>query len=255
MSLLAEERKRLITEIIEKQGRVKVNDLAKEFNVSTETIRRYLEDLEQENKLKKVHGGAVRLSDETEEPGLFEREVTRIEEKNRIAKKAVSYIKEGDVIFIDEGSTTLQMIAPLCGCPNITVITNSFPAAALLISYSNKNLFDGEVIFIGGSVRSKHYRSSGVMAEQMAKEFYVDKAFIAIDGISADAGITCYDMEKAVLSKIFIQNASEVFVLADSSKVGLRANFKMVPIEKIDKLISDAGLPDGWELPCEWIIS
>ena len=65
----------------------------------------------------------------------------------------------------------------------------------------------------------------------------------------------CYDLEKAVLSKIFIQNATEVFVLADCSKVGLRANFKMVPIEKIDKLISDAGMPDGWELPCEWITS
>ncbi|MGM0923838.1 MAG: DeoR/GlpR family DNA-binding transcription regulator [Bacillota bacterium] len=253
MSLLAEERKRVIAELIEKQGKVKVNDLAKDFDVSTETIRRYLEELESEKKLKKVYGGAVKVSDEKEEPALFEREIIRIEEKQCIAQKAVSSINKNDVIFIDEGSTTLQMVRPLCDCPNVTVITNSFPVASLLISYANKNLFDGEVIFIGGSVRSKHYRSSGALAEQMAKEFYVNKAFISIDGISAEEGITCYDLEKAVLSKILIQNAKEVYVLADHSKIGSRANYKMVPIDKVDKIISNADKPADWDILCDWI--
>ncbi|MGW9018869.1 DeoR/GlpR family DNA-binding transcription regulator, partial [Priestia megaterium] len=117
MSLLAEQRKKRIIEFIEEQGQVKVNDLAKDFDVSTETIRRYLEELENDKKLKKVYGGAVKVESEIYEPPMLEREVLRVDEKKRIANKSVSFIEEGDVIFIDEGSTTLQMIPSLVEVP------------------------------------------------------------------------------------------------------------------------------------------
>lgn len=95
MSLLAEERKKRIVDLIEDHGQVKVNDLAKEFNVSMETVRRYLEELEYEKKLKKVYGGAVKVESSIIEPSMFEREIVRIEEKKRIGMKAASLIKEG----------------------------------------------------------------------------------------------------------------------------------------------------------------
>ncbi|MFC0274569.1 DeoR/GlpR family DNA-binding transcription regulator [Metabacillus herbersteinensis] len=257
MSLLAEERKRVIIELIDQNGKVRVNDLAKDFDVSTETIRRYLEELESERKLKKVYGGAVRLEDETEEPAMFEREIVRIDEKRRIANKACTFIKDQDVIFIDEGSTTLQMVQLLCNYNRLTVITNSFPVASKLLAYANKETFNGDVIFIGGNVGHRHYRTSGSLAERMAEEFFVDKAFISVDGILPEEGITCFDLEKSQLSKILIKNATEVFVLADHFKLGVKANFKMASLSNINKVLTDVNFPEEWDLTttsCEWVI-
>lgn len=254
MSLLAEERKKIIIELIEEHGQVKVNDLAKKFHVSMETIRRYLEELESEKKLKKVYGGAVKTEDETLEPPMFEREIVRIDEKKRIGRKAASFIKEGEVIFIDEGSTTLQMAVELKHMPDVTIITNSFPLATLLMDYDSKQLFKGEIIFLGGHVRSKHFRASGSLAEKMAKEFYVDKAFIAIDGIHPQLGMTSFDLEKCLLTKIFIENANESFVLVDHSKLGVRANYKIESIDRVDYILSDIAKPDDWGiLDVQWV--
>ncbi|MED4401845.1 DeoR/GlpR family DNA-binding transcription regulator [Metabacillus fastidiosus] len=251
MSLLAEERKKVITELIEEHGQVKVNDLAAQFTVSTETIRRYLEELEGEKKLKKVYGGAVKM--ETAEPSMFEREILRMEEKKRIGSKAASFVKEGEVIFIDEGSTTLQMCAALKDIFNITVITNSFPLATILMDYESKQLFHGEIIFLGGQIRSKHFRASGSLTEKMAKEFYADKAFIAIDGIHKQAGLTSFDIEKCLLSKIFIENANTSFILVDHSKIDVKANYKIVSLESADYILSDVQIPEEWGMEDKWI--
>jgi DeoR/GlpR family transcriptional regulator of sugar metabolism len=254
MSLLAEERKQRIIELIEQQGKVKVNDLADEFEVSTETIRRYLEELESEKKLKKVYGGAVRVETETAEPSMFEREILRIDEKIRIAEKAAAFIERGDVIFVDEGSTTLQMVPAFMGLSDVTIITNSFPFAARLMAKENKQLFKGELIFLGGHVRSKHFRASGSLAEKMAKEFYANKAFISVDGIHPESGMTSYDLEKCMLSKIFIKHAEKTFILADHSKVGVKANYKIDSLKKIDHIICDGTVPEGWsEVEEKWI--
>lgn len=254
MSLLAEERKRLIIELIKQQGKVKVNDLAKEFEVSTETIRRYLEELENENKLKKVYGGAVKVEQETAEPSMFEREVLRIDEKRQIAQKASSLIEDGDVIFVDEGSTTMQMVPFLMDVSNITIITNSFYFTAKLMGYENSGLFKGDIVFLGGRVRSRHYRASGSLTEKMAKEFYVDKAYISIDGIHPESGITSYDLEKCMLSKTFIKNADKSFVLVDHSKLGVKANYKIETLNQIDCILSDVSIPQEWgELEGRWV--
>lgn len=254
MSLLAEERKKRIIELIEQQGKVRVNDLANDFDVSTETVRRYLEELENEKKLKKVYGGAVKVEPETAEPSMFEREILRIDEKKQIAIKAASFIEEGDVIFVDEGSTTLQMVPTFMDISDVTIITNSFPFAARLMAQGNKQLFKGELIFLGGNVRSKHFRASGSLAEKMAKEFYANKAFISVDGIHLESGITSYDLEKCMLSKIFIKNADKTFVLVDHSKLGVKANYKIESLKRIDCILSDASMQEGWnELEEKWI--
>ncbi|USK72044.1 DeoR/GlpR family DNA-binding transcription regulator [Peribacillus asahii] len=254
MSLLAEERKKQIIEMIESQGQVKVNDLAKDFEVSTETIRRYLEDLENENKLKKVYGGAIKVDSE-EEPSMFEREILRIDEKKQIGQKAASLIQEGDVIFIDEGSTTLQMASSLTDLLDVTIITNSFPLVTMLMKYESKELFTGDIIFLGGHVNSKHFRASGSLAEKMAKDFYVNKAFIAIDGVHPETGITSFDLEKCLLSKIFIHNASETFVLADHTKLNVKATYKIESLKEIDHLITNVPMPTDWNIQdMNWII-
>ncbi|MBO1512583.1 DeoR/GlpR family DNA-binding transcription regulator [Metabacillus bambusae] len=247
MSLLAEERKKIIMDLLEENEQVKVADLAIQFHVSTETIRRDLEELESENKLKKVYGGAVKISRENEEPSLFEREILRVEEKKRIARKALEFIEDGDVIVIDEGTTTYQMVNGLCDKKGITVITNSFPVSSLLISHANKQMFDGELIFIGGKVQFDHYRSSSSLSEKIAKEFFPDKVFISADGLIPDKGVMSYDIEKTQLSKIYLENATKSFLLLDHSKIGIKASYRLASLKDIDYIMSDVPIPKDWK--------
>ncbi|MGM7720029.1 DeoR/GlpR family DNA-binding transcription regulator [Metabacillus sp. Hm71] len=246
MSLLAEERKKIILELLEENGQVKVADLAYQFDVSTETIRRYLEELESEKKLKKVYGGAVKIENENEEPTLYEREILRVEEKKQIARKALEFIEDGDVIVIDEGTTTYQMVNGLCGKNGVTVITNSFPVSSLLISYANRQLFNGELIFIGGKVQFDHYRSSSSLSEKMAKEFFPDKVFLSADGLLPNKGVMSYNMEKTMLSQIYLENATKSFLLIDHSKLNVKASYRLAGINEIDYILSDVPMPEAW---------
>lgn len=246
MSLLAEERKKIILKLLEENEQVKVADLANQFQVSTETIRRYLEELELENSLKKVYGGAIKVSKENEEPTLFEREILRVEEKKRIAHKALDFIEDGDVIVIDEGTTTYQMVKGLCEKKGITVITNSFLVSSLLISLANRQLFDGELIFIGGKVQFGHYRTSSSLSEKMAKEFFPNKVFLSADGLIPDKGVMSYDIEKTLLSKIYLENATKSFLLLDHSKIGVKASYRIASLNDVDYILSDVQMPNEW---------
>ncbi|MCM3321253.1 DeoR/GlpR family DNA-binding transcription regulator [Cytobacillus kochii] len=239
MSLLAEERKKKIMSLIQEFGQVKVNQLAKEFHVSTETIRRYLEELSNEYKIKKVHGGAVKVEPVNNELSMFEREILHIEEKKLIGKKAATLVEDGDVLFIDEGSTTMQMADGLLMKEGITVITNSFPIAIKLMEREELRSFTGELIFLGGHVRNDHFRTTGSLAEKMAKEFYVDKAFIAIDGVANQAGFTSYDLDKCLLSQVFISQSKKSYVLSDDSKVDKVANYKIASLEEVNYFITN----------------
>ncbi len=110
---------------VEFKGKVKVSELAREFAVSTETIRRYLEELDREKKLKKVYGGAVQLPGAGVEAPMLERNAT-YREKKRIGYKAATFVEDGDVIAIDDGSTPLQMVPYLVHRKNLTIVTSSF---------------------------------------------------------------------------------------------------------------------------------
>jgi DeoR family fructose operon transcriptional repressor len=257
MSLVGEERKRMILSDLEEFGQVRVAHLANKFDVSTETVRRYLEELESENKLKKVYGGAVKINEEAE-PALYEREVIRIQEKTMIAEKAVDFINDGDVVLIDEGSTTLQMVKRLCDKSKITVITHSFPVASALMAYSNSKQFDGEIIFVGGKVSPLHYRTGGSFTEKIAREFWADKAFISADGLFHPHGVMSYDLEKSQLAQVYIGNATQSFILTDHTKIGVKANYRICEFEQIDHMICDKPIPVEWKdekLAKKWILA
>ena len=260
MSLLGEERKDYILKIIDEKGKVKANELALELNVSTETIRRDLDQLETKNQLKKVYGGAVKVETDLIEPSQYARENIRIEEKRRIGRAAAQLINDNEIVIVDEGSTTLQMINYLTDKKNITLITNSVPALMLLIDYKIKGLFHGQFIFIGGEVDAEHLRVSGMIAKQFMNNFYADKAFISIHGVTKDYGVTSYNSNEAILSMKFMECAREKIVLFDHSKVGLRKHYKIAELSEFDTLICDEAVPSDWkeelaEKGIEWIVA
>ncbi len=247
MSLIGEERKDYILNKLNLEGKVKTNELVDNLNVSSETIRRYLEDLEEENKLKRVYGGAVKINLSREEPSHLKREVLYADEKRRIGRAAATLVEDNDVIFIDDGTTTIHMIDYLLNKKNIKVITISVPALYLLIDYKNKELFSGDIFFIGGKVSSFQSRVVGSLAEKMVENFYADKAFISIDGIMMENGITGFDEERGQLAKKMMAHSKHNIVVTDHSKFGSVQFYKMADLTEIDIIVSDVPAPKEWE--------
>ena len=247
MSLVGEERKKHIIELIEAHDKVTVDHLADTFDVSRETIRRYLNELEAQGKLKKVYGGAIKVSYGRIEPAYTERETKHIAEKTMIGKKAAELIQPNEFIFLDEGSTTLQIVPHLLSIKELTIITNSFSIINLLMEYEKQHEFTGKIIFLGGEVNSKHQRVCGTFSEKMLENFYVDKAFISIDGITIDHGITSLDSAKATLSSRIIAMAKDCCVVADHSKVGVRDYYRIADLKDIDYIICDKQPPASWQ--------
>jgi DeoR family fructose operon transcriptional repressor len=260
MSLVGEERKDIIINMLNYAGKVRTNELVEKLQVSSETIRRYLEELENEKMLKRVYGGAIKINYDREEPSHLTREVSRADEKKKIGRTAASLVQDNDVLVIDDGTTTMHMLPFLINRKNLKLITISVPALNLLMEYQNKDLFNGEIYFVGGKVQSKHFRSVGTLAEKMMQSFFVDKSFISIDGILAHQGISSYDAEKAMLAKRFIENSKENIVLTDHSKIGISTFYKVADLREVDIVVSDMAAPKDWtdELEAKgvnWIVA
>ncbi|MEK3935463.1 DeoR/GlpR family DNA-binding transcription regulator [Sporosarcina sp. FSL W7-1349] len=247
MSLASIERKRKILDILEKNGKVKVKDLAVHLKVSTETIRKYLDDLEYESKLKKVYGGAISLTFFNQEPPTVEREIINKEGKEKIGALAVSLIKDDDVIAIDEGTTPLYMAKSLKNKKNITIVTPSINSLNVLMEMLQQNVFTGKIILIGGQVDVFHQRLVGEHTLEMMNNIYVDKNFIAADGLSVKDGLTSYDLSKGMVTKKLIEHANETILLIDHTKLNKRTHYKMARLTDIDIVICDQTAPPEWE--------
>lgn len=248
MSLAGEEIKKEIIDLIHLNGKVEVNKLSETFDVTAETIRRYLNQLEEKGELKKVYGGAVKIQYSKKESPYFQRETLHTQEKKIIGKKAAELVQSNDLIFIDEGSTPLQMIPFIIQKEGLTIITNSFSSISKLMFYANKGLFTGDLIFLGGEVQSDHMRVEGTISENHMKNFYVDKAFISIDGLSINNGLTSISSQKATFVQQLISNSKESIVLADESKIGTRSYYKISELKEVNTIISNIPLPQNWKL-------
>lgn len=246
MSLVGEERKGIILDMLYAEGQVKTVDLVKRLNVSSETIRRYLEELEADNRLKRVYGGAVKINVAGEEPSYLKREVLYADEKRRIGQAAAQLVEDNDVIFLDDGTTPMQMVHHLLNRKHLTILTVSIPTLHLLIEYQNKGLYDGEIYFVGGKVSSMHARVSGSIAEKMAAMFHADKAFVSIDGMVLGRGITSFDAERGQMVHLMMQNARQTIVLTDSSKIGSIQMYKIADWRDIDIVVCDKDMPADW---------
>ena len=247
MSLNAIDRKKVILELLDMNGKVTSKELVSKLDVSSETVRRYLDELESENKLEKVYGGAVKIEYKIIEPAHIERKSTNIEAKIKIAEIAASFVNDNDSIVIDEGTTTLHMLKHIINRKNLTIVTSSCTALSQFIEYKNKDMFDGEIIFIGGKINSKHQRAADSMSVEMMKNIFVNKAFIAAEGVATNFGVSSLDKDKALLSREYIINSKESILLCDHSKIDVTTTYKISDLKDIDTIISDIEAPIEWE--------
>lgn len=242
MSLSFEERKSRILEGLNKDEKVNVQELAKQLQVSGETIRRDLERLEKGGFLKKVYGGAVRTNQQEWELPFDQKTTIHKQEKRAICKVAANLVQDGDIIMIGNGTTPLEIVPFLADKINVTLITHSVP-----LMLSAIEIFKGQLIFIGGVFERSQKYTSGPLSERMLDMVKANKAFIAAGGISEANGITDYDISGASISRKLMERADEVIVLGDHSKFGQTTFAHMCSLSEVSRIISDKDCPEEWK--------
>lgn len=234
--MLPSERQRKFLELLSTKDIVTIPEFVETFNISIETVRRDLAILEKQGKIEKVYGGAKLKALNQGEPSMHDRMISKLLQKDSIGKKCSEFIEDGDCIFIDSGSTTYHIAKHIVNKKNLTIVTNSIPVVNDLMNG------DFQIIVIGGRIR--HSERSIVTYDYLFNfsEINIQKSFICASGITAENGITDYNMQEAVTRKTIIERSSEVFVAADSSKFDRDVTINIAPLDKIDYIITDSYL-------------
>jgi DeoR family transcriptional regulator, fructose operon transcriptional repressor len=231
------QRQQAIVQTLRTSGRVAAADIARELNVTNETVRKDIIALERQGLLRRVHGGAVPVGELH-----YEAQVTaRVEfaaEKERIAKAALAHLPASGSIIIDAGSTTARLAALFPDDRELTVFTNALPIALTLLARPRLTVFA-----IGGRLRSQTLATVGGWAARMLGDINVDVAFLGTNGISVQRGLTTPDPAEAEVKRLILASAQRTVLLADHSKIGRLSVCQHAGIADIDLLITDTGLP------------
>lgn len=233
--MYAQERQGAIAQRVAAVGRLSVTGLADEFDVTTETVRRDLTMLERQGLIRRVHGGAVPANAlHVVEAGVADRSRTRTGDKERIAKRALRYLPPaGSTILLDAGTTTAQLAAALPAGHRISVVTHAVPIAARLAG-----LPQVELHLLPGRVRPTTLAAVGPETVLALSRLRVDVAFVGVNGISTEHGLSTPDAEEASVKRSLVLAARSVVVLADGSKVGEEHTRRFAELGEIDTLVT-----------------
>jgi DeoR family transcriptional regulator of aga operon len=233
------ERHQHIISRLQKEGYVKVLDLCKDLNVSSVTIRKDLQLLEDKKLLYRTHGGVTLNNPYTADRPVNEKEKIRSNEKTLIGQAAARLIEESDCIIIGSGTSVLALAKEIHPRGTLTVIT-----AALNVSLELIHHPEIEVIQLGGMLRKSSSSTTGPYAEKVLDDFSCNKLFLGVDGIDVEFGLTTTNAMEAHLNRKMIAAAQRTIILADSTKFGKRGFGRICGLEEIDQIITDSGISD-----------
>ena len=243
MEMLAMDRRNLILARIQKDTSVRVGDLAKEYKVTEETIRRDLEKLEKDGLVTRTYGGAVL----TQTSGTYDfsfrvRETQNVEGKRKIALKVAEMIEDGDTLMVDSSTTAMFVVRELTGRSNITMITNSVRIPQEVAFQENMN-----IIVTGGTLRPGIMSLVGNVTEDALKHYYVNVAILGCKAMDLAEGTFEPHEQEAVIKRTMCENARQVIVVADHTKFGKRSFVRTLSLADIDVLVTDEQLPEQVE--------
>lgn len=224
-------RLREIENYLAEHGSATITELCDHFAVSVNTIRRDINQLVQSGKLKKVYGGVVLNTHDPTVP-ITDRSPVATREKQLIGQLAARMVSPGDTIYIDSGTTAVELIPYLKS--NITVVSNSLIVENRVLPTTNINL-----VMIGGQFSRKTLSCSGPIAVNSLRDIRIRKAFMSTTGISIEAGATNNSLYEAEIKRAVIEKAHEVIMLADHSKFNQSATICFCPLENLSALITD----------------
>ncbi|RPA10315.1 DeoR/GlpR family DNA-binding transcription regulator [Gordonia sp. OPL2] len=243
--LAAERRGRVLTAVVSR-GAVRVTDLAAELGVSEMTIRRDLDQLEAEGELNKVHGGAVRADGEVTgrglEPPSSLKATREPAAKRAIAAEALRLVEDGMTVAIGAGTTTLELARLLRG-RDISVVTNSVSIFELLTDPADDRL-DPSLVQLTGGQRTPSDALVGPIANAALERYRTDRAFVGTHGIDPEAGFTTPNLGEAETNRKLLGTARSAVVLADHTKYDEIGAHLFADFDRIDRLVTDSGLPD-----------
>src|SRR5215203_5884716 len=228
------ERRQKMVAFIEQNDGATVGELSRRYSVSEATVRRDLIQLSKDGLVERGHGGAAprrpRGSQGLPELPVLERAGLRVSEKRSIGRTAARYVEDGDVILINGGTTTAEMVPFLGAARDVTVITNGLNIASLLAPLTNI-----KTVITGGVLRNSELSMLGALTEDALHNLRADKLFMSSPAIHVDYGFS----------------AKEIIVLADHTKFGNIAMMRVAPIERVRRIITDSGTSEEVVAACE----
>jgi DeoR family transcriptional regulator of aga operon len=236
--MLNEERQRAILEILTREGRVLVTELATRFRTSQVTIRKDLETLHANGRIHRTHGGALPARDGAlEDPSLREKEKLHRREKLQIAAAAARMVSEGQVVILDSGTTTTAIARALRHLHRLSVITNAVNIAAELAGSSL------EVILTGGTLRMNSFSLVGPIAEETLRRLNADLLFLGVDGFDVHSGLSTPNLLEAKVNRAMMDVARVTVAVCDGSKFGRRSLSLIAPPSDVHHVITDRSAP------------
>ncbi len=237
--MLPEQRRLKILELLQEDGSARVSYLSKTFDVSEPTIRQDLEKLEVEGYIIREHGGAFLKSIPQQVGSMSLQHQENMDKKVRIGKKASEFIHDWDAIIIDSGSTTTEVAKNLSEKQHLKIITNALNIALIVGSYPSF-----ELMVTGGEFKAPTLSLTGEKAANFFHQLHVNKLFLATAGISWELGLTYPGLSDLPVKKAMIESATQVYLVADSTKIGKSSFASLGGIDLIHYFITDDGISD-----------
>ncbi len=242
--MLSYERQEAILEYIRQHHSAKVSELSGIFYMSETSIRRDLHKLERAGLIHKTYGGAVLVQGENEVISLAARQQLEHEAKVTIARKAASLVGNGQVIFLDSGSTALAMVPFLGGLTNLSVITNGLKIAAALAEYPQFKVY-----VLGGLLNTRALSMRGTLTLQMLKGLYANRLFVSPRGVDSQGNVFCADEEEAAARRMMMELSDETILLCSQKKLGQRAAFRLCGLSEVSAVVCDETPQVDWLAP------
>ncbi|MDO5547485.1 MAG: DeoR/GlpR family DNA-binding transcription regulator [Eubacteriales bacterium] len=221
-----------------------IDELCDVFQVSKNTIRRDLSELEERGHIAKVYGGVTAIQPEDVTP-LPVRSGINVDGKAHIGALAAQLVEDGDTIFLDSGSTTVCMLRHLTERHNVTVITHSLTAMNEAAKYDNLHL-----IALGGQFNSATSSFVGISALNSLTDLHISKAFMGATGVTVENGMSNTTFLEAEIKRSVVAHSSRVILMADHSKLGHEASISFCRLSNIVALVSDQSLPEKFSDYC-----
>jgi DeoR family transcriptional regulator of aga operon len=235
------ERRQQISRLVKERGSVQVAPLAERFGVSMQTIRKDLRFLENRGVMERSYGGAISAEavNVAIEPAVEAKRSSHADEKARIGRLAAAMVASGESIVLDSGTTTLQIAHHLADDEDITVLTNDLDILTVLAAKERLN-----VVMLGGMLRRKNRAFYGAQTVAALEDLRVDKLFLGVDGFDIGCGITTHHEPEAMLNRKMVEAARQVIAVTDSSKFGRVCLHRIIAVEDIHDLVTDASVPE-----------
>jgi DeoR/GlpR family transcriptional regulator of sugar metabolism len=232
-------RREKILDLITEDGVARVSDLSSIFRVSEVTIRQDLDRLEEGGLIGREHGGAYLKSLSHQVRSFNFQHQENMDKKVRIGKKAAEFIADGESVILDSGSTVTEVAKNLSGRKNLTVITNAVNIPLIIGGEPGITL-----LLTSGEFKAPTLSLTGQKAADFFENVHVNKLFLATAGITLKAGLTYPSLSDLPVKKAMIETASDVFLVADSTKIGKQALASLGALSLIDYLITDDGISE-----------